>query len=720
MSKSDPVRCSTWSYCAFCFLSRQGHLRCACSSGDLPVQFADGAAVVGMLLSYGPCWLWSVRMSCRPLCPAVARLDGTCLLHCGLVVAFLGLSWACATCCLPPLAVCPQFAVLYAKSGHVGRLEIGRTETVFDDLCPRWCHSFILDYERNNPKTLVLEVFDRDSRSERLRKHDHIGSVECSLEDVREAPGKRLKLRLRNQHIRSVVPGYVSLVAEKVNPCDPALTVAIHVEAALLKRKNTTVNVGVSQFFTIMRAREEANGTLSYSPVYRSEAVTRAAGDGAGYARFKTANLTVQKLTNGFFKRPLRIQFHRRKLNGDHKLLGYVDTSLTDLCAMDPHGESRCLLPLEGAYQDESSLGNVILVDSELTQTASAFHFRVDHFLSSKFCGLPPDVRLGETPYDVSTRVLHGHSSESCTTSETTRLTSVRMANSAASFGTGVRVSDAGTSVGSGSYATAQQPPSYGSHVPNPVRGMASAGTSFDASSYAAGAGYGGQPSSHPPSSSTSLPSGVYAGADAAGPAYGGGGGYASSAASNPSFSHDSSSFHSLHAAPPPMPPPAGPMRHSDQVGLAGGYGAPRHHGVNGPASVGQASLPVYATAGGGAPAYPASINSSPAATASFSRLSPAAAAARAAAIAAATNASFSSAGDGSAGMSSLSVSGIPRPYGAPPPGMASAGAVRGAYQWALFFFLALFSSICATTVYWHGVGGVVGTGAHGLCRWTS
>lgn len=629
--------------------------------------------VVWFLLALACTRVLSLAGSCR--CSSEWHLSASLWLG----GCFSWLSWACAPCCLPPFAVCLQFAVLYAKSGHVGRLEIGRTETVFDDLYPRWCHSFILDYERNNPKTLVVEVFDRDSRSERLRKHDHIGSVECSLEDVREAPGKRLKLRLRNQHIRSVVPGYVSLVAEKVNPCDPALTVAIHVEAALLKRKNTTVNVGVSQFFTIMRAREEANGTLSYSPVYRSEAVTRAAGDGAGYARFKTANLTVQKLTNGFFKRPLRIQFHRRKLNGDHKLLGYVDTSLTDLCAMDPHGESRCLLPLEGAYQDESSLGNVILVDSELTQTASAFHFRVDHFLSSKFCGLPPDVRLGETPYDVSTRVLHGHSSESCTTSETTRLTSVRMANSAASFGTGVRVSDAGTSVGSGSYATAQQPPSYGSHVPNPVRGMASAGTSFDAGSYAAGVSYGGQPASHAPSSSTSMPSGVYAGADAGGPAYGGG--YASSAASNPSFSHDSSSFHSLHAAPPPMPPPAGPMRHSDHGGLAVGYGAPRHHGVNGPASVGQAPLPVYATAGGGAPVFPASINSSPAATASFSRLSPAAAAARAAAIAAATNASFSSAGDGSVGMSSLSVSGIPRPYGAPPPGMASAGAVRGAYQ---------------------------------------
>eukprot|EP00170_Pyropia_yezoensis_P003246 contig_13566_g3253 len=352
------------------------------------------------------------------------------------------------------------FAVLYAMTGHVGHSEIGRTETVFDDLSPRWCHSFIIDYDRANPKTLYVEVFDRDSRSERLRKHDHIGSAECSLEDVREAPGKRLKLRLRNQHIRSVLPGYVSMVAEKVNPCDPTLTVTINIEAALLKRKNTTVNVGVSQFFTLLRAREEADGSLSYSPVYRSEAVTRAANDGAGYARFKPAVLTVQKLTNGFFKRPLRLQFHRRKLNGDHKLLGYVNTSLTDLCAMDPHGESRCLLPLEGMYQDESSLGNVILVDSELTQTASAFFFRVDHFLSSKFCGLPPDVRLGETPYDVSTRVLHGYSSESCTTSETTRLTSVRLHNSAASFGTGVRVSDAGTSADSGSYTTAQQPPS--------------------------------------------------------------------------------------------------------------------------------------------------------------------------------------------------------------------------------------------------------------------
>lgn len=577
------------------------------------------------------------------------------------------------------------FAVLYAMTGHVGHSEIGRTETVFDDLSPRWCHSFIIDYDRANPKTLYVEVFDRDSRSERLRKHDHIGSAECSLEDVREAPGKRLKLRLRNQHIRSVLPGYVSMVAEKVNPCDPTLTVTINIEAALLKRKNTTVNVGVSQFFTLLRAREEADGSLSYSPVYRSEAVTRAANDGAGYARFKPAVLTVQKLTNGFFKRPLRLQFHRRKLNGDHKLLGYVNTSLTDLCAMDPHGESRCLLPLEGMYQDESSLGNVILVDSELTQTASAFFFRVDHFLSSKFCGLPPDVRLGETPYDVSTRVLHGYSSESCTTSETTRLTSVRLHNSAASFGTGVRVSDAGTSADSGSYTTAQQPPSYGSHVPGSVVGGSSAAGSFSGPPYApgvyAGSGPGGHPaSSYAPSSSASLPQGAHLGSRGGAPPSVAGG-YGASGPTSATFSNESGSFQSLQPAPPQMPPPTGPSPHLAHGGVTAAHGVPRHHGANGPASLNSAALPAYATGGGNGPAYPPGASVSPASTATFNRLSPAAAAARAAAIAAATNASFSSAGDGSLDMSSLSVSGIPRPYGAPPPGMASTGSLGGGYR---------------------------------------
>lgn len=566
-------------------------------------------------------------------------------------------------------------------TGHVGQSEIGRTETVFDDLSPRWCHSFIIDYDRNNPKTLFVEVFDRDSRSERLRKHDHIGSAECSLEDVREAPGKRLKLRLRNQHIRSVLPGYVSMVAEKVNPCDPTLTVTINIEAALLKRKNTTVNVGVSQFFTLLRAREEANGTLSYSPVYRSEAVTRAANDGAGYARFKPAVLTVQKLTNGFFKRPLRLQFHRRKLNGDHKLLGYVNTSLTDLCAMDPHGESRCLLPLEGTYQDESSLGNVILVDSELTQTASAFFFRVDHFLSSKFCGLPPDVRLGETPYDVSTRVLHGYSSESCTTSETTRLTSVRLHNSAASFGTGVRASDAGTSADSGSYATAQQPLSYGSHVPGSAAGMSSAAGSFSGPLQVAGPYPGGvsrPASSQAPSSSSSLPTGAPPGSRAGAPAYAAGG-YTPTGPSSGSFSPESTSFHSLQPAPPQMPPPGGPSHHLAHGGVTSAYGVPRHHGANGPSSLNSAALPAYAKGGGSGPAYPLTAGISPASSSTFQRVSPAAAAAaaaRAAAIAAATNASFSSAGDGSLGMSSLSISGLPRPYGAPPPGMASTGSL--------------------------------------------
>lgn len=78
--------------------------------------------------------------------------------------------------------------------------EIGRTETVQDDLNPVWATTFSFDYDASlhAHTTLVVDLFDRDSATETsLSKHDFLGRAFFRLSDLLDTPTMHLNLPLK-------------------------------------------------------------------------------------------------------------------------------------------------------------------------------------------------------------------------------------------------------------------------------------------------------------------------------------------------------------------------------------------------------------------------------------------------------------------------------------------------------------------------------------------
>ena len=67
---------------------------------------------------------------------------------------------------------------------------MGRTETLPDDLNPKFTRQFVMDFFFEEVQKLRFRVFDRDSKSENLSSHDFIGLVETSLGAIMGRRGK--------------------------------------------------------------------------------------------------------------------------------------------------------------------------------------------------------------------------------------------------------------------------------------------------------------------------------------------------------------------------------------------------------------------------------------------------------------------------------------------------------------------------------------------------
>uniref|UniRef100_F6WJF4 C2 domain-containing protein n=1 Tax=Ciona intestinalis TaxID=7719 RepID=F6WJF4_CIOIN len=62
--------------------------------------------------------------------------------------------------------------------------EFGRTETIWNNLNPDFVKKFIIDYFFEERQAMRFDVYDVDSKSPDLSKHDFLGQVFCSLGEV--------------------------------------------------------------------------------------------------------------------------------------------------------------------------------------------------------------------------------------------------------------------------------------------------------------------------------------------------------------------------------------------------------------------------------------------------------------------------------------------------------------------------------------------------------
>uniref|UniRef100_A0A8D0DYB5 Uncharacterized protein n=1 Tax=Salvator merianae TaxID=96440 RepID=A0A8D0DYB5_SALMN len=71
--------------------------------------------------------------------------------------------------------------------------EFGRTEVIDNTLNPDFVRKFILDYFFEEKQNLRFDLYDVDSKSPDLSKHDFLGQTFCTLGEIVGSPGSRLE-----------------------------------------------------------------------------------------------------------------------------------------------------------------------------------------------------------------------------------------------------------------------------------------------------------------------------------------------------------------------------------------------------------------------------------------------------------------------------------------------------------------------------------------------
>ncbi|XP_052337543.1 copine-5-like isoform X3 [Oncorhynchus keta] len=71
--------------------------------------------------------------------------------------------------------------------------EFGRTEVIDNTLDPDFVRKYILDYFFEEKQNLRFDVYDIDSKSPDLAKHDFLGQVFCTLGEIVGSPASRLE-----------------------------------------------------------------------------------------------------------------------------------------------------------------------------------------------------------------------------------------------------------------------------------------------------------------------------------------------------------------------------------------------------------------------------------------------------------------------------------------------------------------------------------------------
>ncbi|CAL8254979.1 unnamed protein product, partial [Gadus morhua 'NCC'] len=100
--------------------------------------------------------------------------------------------------------------------------EFGRTEVIDNTLNPDFVRKYILDYFFEEKQNLRFDLYDVDSKSPDLSKHDFLGQAFCTLGEIVGSPASRLEKSLGG--IPGKKCGSIILSAEELSNCRDSAT----------------------------------------------------------------------------------------------------------------------------------------------------------------------------------------------------------------------------------------------------------------------------------------------------------------------------------------------------------------------------------------------------------------------------------------------------------------------------------------------------------------
>uniref|UniRef100_A0A4W6E3S3 Copine 8 n=1 Tax=Lates calcarifer TaxID=8187 RepID=A0A4W6E3S3_LATCA len=210
-----------------------------------------------------------------------------------------------------------SFCVLYTQGmGNKEWREFGRTEVIDNTLNPDFVRKFILDYFFEERQNLRFDLYDVDSKSANLSKHDFLGQAYCTLGEVVGSLGSRLEKALGG--IPGKKCGTIIVKAEELNNCRES--VMMQFCGNKLDKKDF---FGKSDpFLVFYRSNEDGTFTICH----KTEVVKNTLNP--VWQAFK---IPVRALCNGDYDRTIKVEVYDWDRDGSHDFIGEFSTSYREL-----------------------------------------------------------------------------------------------------------------------------------------------------------------------------------------------------------------------------------------------------------------------------------------------------------------------------------------------------------------------------------------------------
>uniref|UniRef100_A0A674PAU0 Copine Va n=1 Tax=Takifugu rubripes TaxID=31033 RepID=A0A674PAU0_TAKRU len=197
------------------------------------------------------------------------------------------------------------------------KLPFGRTEVIDNTLNPDFVRKFILDYFFEEKQNLRFDVYDVDSKSPDLAKHDFLGQVHCTLGEIVGSPASRLEKSLGGIPGRKC--GTIILSAEELGNCRDCATMQFC--ANKLDKKDF---FGKSDpFMVFYRSNEDGTFTICHKTEVMKNTLNPV---------WQAFSIPVRALCNGDYERTIKVEIYDWDRDGSHDFIGEFTTSYKELC----------------------------------------------------------------------------------------------------------------------------------------------------------------------------------------------------------------------------------------------------------------------------------------------------------------------------------------------------------------------------------------------------
>uniref|UniRef100_A0A3B4AM02 C2 domain-containing protein n=1 Tax=Periophthalmus magnuspinnatus TaxID=409849 RepID=A0A3B4AM02_9GOBI len=216
-------------------------------------------------------------------------------------------------------------------------ISFGRTEVIDNTLNPDFVRKYILDYFFEEKQNLRFDVYDIDSKSPDLGKHDFLGQVFCTLGEIVGSPASRLEKPLGG--IPGKKCGTIILSAEELSNCRDCASMQFC--ANKLDKKDF---FGKSDpFMVFYRSNEDGTFTICH----KTEVVKSTLNP-----VWQPFSIPVRALCNGDYDRTIKVEIYDWDRDGSHDFIGEFTTCYTQLC------RGQCVFEVSFAWLPPVSPGN--------------------------------------------------------------------------------------------------------------------------------------------------------------------------------------------------------------------------------------------------------------------------------------------------------------------------------------------------------------------------